>query len=148
VQLRVLRCDRPAQFDSWVHALYQVAMATIPYLPPADARALWGRLAMTACRDALPDGARWLTLLRALADRDVVTMTNGARDLLENPSPALESRKSRHYLIAVALGGYLAQGKRADARAFWARYGPPLSGSISLELRLLHAHAQGGRPRP
>ena len=142
VQLRVLRCERPEQFDSWVHGLYQIGMATIPYLPPADARALWGRLATTACRDALPEGqARWLTLLRALADRDAIALTNGAKDLLENPSPSLESRKSRDYLIAVALSGYLAQGKRAEARAFWTRYGPPLSDSVSLELRLLHAHA-------
>lgn len=142
VQLRVLRCDRPEQFDSWVHALHQVAMATIPYLPPADARALWGSLATTACHDALPEGqARWLTLLKALAERDVVTMTNSARDLLDNPSPSLESRKSRRYLIAVALSGYLAQGKGAEARAFWARYAPPLSDSLSVDLRLLHAHA-------
>jgi spermidine synthase len=141
VQLRILRCDHPAQYDSWVHALYEVGMATIPYLPRADARALWEKLDTTACREALPRAqARWLTLLRALADRDVVTMTNVARDLLKNPSPSLESRKSRHYLIAVALAGYLAQGRRANARAFWARYGPSPADGISLELRLLHAH--------
>jgi spermidine synthase len=142
VQLRLLRCERPAQFDSWVHALYQVATATIPYLPHADARALWGRLAMSSCRDTLPEGpGRWLTLLRSVADRDLVTMASGAAELLENPPPSLDSRESRHYLIAIALAGHLAQGKREDARAIWARYAPPLSESVSLELRLLHAHA-------
>lgn len=141
VQLRLLRCEHPVRYDSWVHALYQVAMATIPYLSVTDAGALWEKLAGTACRDTLPDGQkRWLAVLHAVADRDAPAMVRGAKHLLENPSPALESRKSRHYLIAVALAGYLAQGEVSEARAFWKRFGPPPSETAEIGLRFLHAH--------
>ena len=142
VQLRLVRCMRPDEFDSWVHALFQVALATIPYLPPEDARTLWGRLAATPCRDAVPESqARWIALLRAVAERDVAAMTSGARELLAKPSPSLESRTSREYLIAVAMAGYLAQGKHAEARALWERYGPTRRAGTGLELRLLYALA-------
>ncbi len=141
VALRLLRCEHPAQYDSWLHSLHEVAVATTPYLPRDEARALWGRLAMTPCREALPqDQRRWLTLLRAVADGDAASMASGAKDLLENPSPALESRKSRRYLVAAALAAHLAQGERAQARAFWKRYGPSLSERTDIALRLLHAH--------
>jgi hypothetical protein len=86
--------------------------------------------------------ARWIALLRAVAGREVPAMTSGAEELLAKPSPSLESRTSREYLIAVAMAGYLAQGKRAEARALWGRFGPTLSASIGLELRLLNALAR------
>ena len=142
VQLRLVRCVRPAEFDSWVHAAFEVALATIPYLPLEDARELWRPLAATPCRDALPEGqAQWLMLLSAVAERDPGAMAAGAVGLLQNPSPSLESRKSREYLIAVAMTAYLAQGKGAEARAFWERYGPPISADTGIDLRLLHALA-------
>lgn len=142
VQLRLARCARPADFDSWVHAAFQVALATIPYLPAQQAQALWRRLDATPCRAALPDSqGRWLTLLRAVAERDVGTMVSSATELLANPSPSLESRKSREYLIAVGMAAYLAQGKDGEARALWDRYGPPVSADLGIELRLLYALA-------
>jgi len=149
VQVRLVGCVRPDEFDSWVHAVFQVGLATIPYLPPEDARALWSGLAASPCRDAVPESqARWLELLRAVAERDVPAMTSGAHELLAKPSPSLESRTSREYLVAVAMTGYLAQKKHTEARALWERYGPGLSARMGLELRLLRALAQGGRPRP
>ena len=106
------------------------------------AKSLWGRLAATPCRDAVPESqARWIALLRAVAERDVAAMTSGARELLAKPSPSLESRTSREYLIAVAMAGYLAQDKHAEARALWERYGPARADGAGLELRLLYALA-------
>ena len=52
-----------------------------------------------------------------------------------------ESRTSREYLIAVAMAGYLAQGKHAEARALWERYGPTRVVDAGLELRLFYALA-------
>jgi len=142
VQLRLVRCMRPADFDSWVHAAFQVAQATIPYLPADEARALWSRLDGSRCGDVLPQSqARWIALLRAVAERDVSRMASGAVNLLDNPSPSLESRKSRDYLIAVAMAAFLSQGKADEARAFWNRYGPRVTADLSLELRLLYALA-------
>ncbi len=143
VQLRLVRCNGPAQFDGWVHALFEVGLATIPYLPPEDAGELWRKLATGACGAELPEAqSRWLKLLRAVAERDVVAITTGAGDLLEHPSPSLQSRKSRRYLVAAALAGYLAQGQGAAARAFWARYGSTVSEDVDLLLRLLRAFAR------
>lgn len=149
VQLRLLHCEQPARFDSWVHALYQVGGATIPYLSPADRRILWKRISGTACRDTLPEsGRRWLALLSAVAERNVGEMAADAESLLKNPSPALESRKSREYLLATALAAHLARGERGEARALWERYGPRSSEGTSIELRLLHAHLQPPSKRP
>jgi predicted membrane-bound spermidine synthase len=151
VHMRLVRCQDPAMYDSWLHALYQIGNATIPYLPPGEARALWQKLAWSKCSAALPpDQRRWLTLFKAVAERDVAMMAAAGEELLAQPTAGLESAASRRYLLGVAMAGYLAQDRRNQAIALWQRYERDARGDkdspLGIELRFLQAHALGGRP--
>lgn len=149
VHLRLVRCQEPATYDSWLHALYQVGNATLPYLPPAEARALWQKLAWSRCSDGLPPEQRsWLTVLKSVAERDAPMMAAAGEELLAQPTRGLESAASRRYLLAVAMAGYLAQGKHQQAHALWRRYERDVRSDkdspLSIELRFLQAHALRG----
>jgi len=148
VQIRLLRCEEPSQYDSWLHALFQVALATIPYLPQRESLALWEGIAASRCVAALsPELQRWVTLLKAVAGRDAAVMAAAGEELLARPAAALESMASRRYLLAVAMAGHIAQGRRDAARALWQRYAREAigEGPLSIELRLVAAHAALGR---
>src|SRR4029077_13687013 len=72
VQIRLLKCVETEKYDSWLHALFQVGRATIPYLLPADSRALWDRIAASPCVARMPpEQKRWVTMLKAVARRDL-----------------------------------------------------------------------------
>lgn len=146
VQLRLLRCERPEQHDAWLHSLFQVAAATLPYLPPPEARALWQKLGANPCQATLPPAQRrWLVLLKAAAERDVAMMAAAGEELLAAPSPSLESQSSRRYLLGVTMAALLAQARPAQARALWDRYARDILGDdpATIELQLLSAHANG-----
>jgi hypothetical protein len=145
VHLRLVRCAEPVMFDSWLHALYEVGSATVARLPAAEARALWQKLAWGRCAADLPaDHRRWLTLFKAVAERDAPMMAAAGEDLLAAPAGGLESMASRRYLLGVSLAGQLAQGKHDAARTLWQRYaGAALrkDSPLGIELRFLQAHA-------
>ena len=77
-------------------------------------------------------------------------MAAAGEELLARPAAGLESAASRRYLLAVAMAGNLAQGKRDPARALWQRYERDVRGDrdspLGIELRFLQAHALRGRP--
>jgi len=148
VQIRLLRCVEPDRHDSWLHALFQVAGATIPYLTQAESRTLWDRLAASRCVAALaPEQKRWITMLKAVAGRDLDMMAAAGEELLARPAAALESAASRRYLLAAAMAANLVQGKGDTARALWRRYegNVKIDGQHSIELRFVAAHALAGR---
>jgi hypothetical protein len=98
-----------------------------------------------------PEQRRWVTLLKAVAERDIAMMAAAGEELLARPAAALESPASRRYLLAVASGGYLAQGKRAQAQALWRRYERDVRSAenlLSIELRFMRAHVLGAGPSP
>jgi hypothetical protein len=151
VHLRLVRCAEPVTYDSWLHALYQVGVATISYLPAIEARALWQKLAWSRCSAALPpDQRRWLTLFKAVVERDAPMMAAAGEDLLASPVAGLESAASRRYLLAVTVAGHLVQGKRSTALALLERYEreAKVKNKLDIGLRFLLAHALGGRPQP
>ena len=74
--------------------------------------------------------------------------TCAGEELLAQPTRGLESAASRRYLLAVAMAGYLAQGKHQQAHALWRRYERDVRNDkdspLSIELRFLQAHALRG----
>jgi spermidine synthase len=143
---RLVRCQETATYDSWLHALYQVGNATLPYLPAEKARALWQKLAWGRCSASLPpEQRRWLTVLKSVAERDAPMMAAASEELLAHPVKGLESAASRRYLLAIALAGHLAQGQPHYAHALWRRYERDVrkdkESPLGIELRSLQAHA-------
>jgi predicted membrane-bound spermidine synthase len=149
VQMRLLRCIEPDRHDSWLHALFQIGRATIPYLTRTESRALWDRLSASPCVVALPpEQKRWVTMLKAAAGRDLDMMAATGEELLARPAAALESAASRRYLLATTMAANLAQGRRDTAAALWRRYEREVKKAdepLSIELRFVAAHALAGR---
>ena len=107
---------RDRRYDSWLHALYQLGLATTPYLSAGEASALWDKLAASRCVAALPpEQRRWVVLLKAVAERDAAMMAAAGEELLAAPAAGLASAASRHYLLRWR-GGLLARGEHGKAR--------------------------------
>jgi hypothetical protein len=140
LRLRLLECREPEKFDVWLHALYQTAYTLNPLLAPPEAKAVWNRIEQARCNSSLPAGKRqWMALMRAVGVRDAPKMAQLAEALLAITSDLPDGH--RQYLMAAGMAGYLAQGRRSEARALWNRYPRDVGGTDDLGLRLLHAHA-------
>jgi hypothetical protein len=147
VEMRLLRCADPDRYDSWLHALFQVAKATTPYLSRAESATLWNRLAASPCVAALsPEQKRWVTMLKAVAAGELDMVAAVGEELLARPAAALESSASRRYLLAYTMAANLAQGRGDTARALWRRYEGEMKidGQHSIELRFVAAQALAG----
>src|SRR5262249_45939229 len=138
----------PDKYDSWLHALFQVGKATTPYLTQAQLTTLWRRISASPCVGALPpEQRRWITMLKAVATRDLDQVAAVGEELLARPAAALESAASRRYLLAETMAADLVLGRGDTARALWRNYGRAVRGDgpLSIELRFVAAHALAGR---
>jgi hypothetical protein len=109
-------------------------------LSAAEAGALWDRIQGSPCSARLrPEERQWIDMMSAVGRRDAPRMAQLAEALLAKPSDLPAGH--RQYLIAAGMTGYLAEGKRADARALWSRYPKDVEGTNDVGLRLLYAQA-------
>ena len=143
VKLRLLECHRPAEQEVWLHSLVNVARTINPYLAPAQAQAVWARLAGSPCHDGLhEDQRRWIALFGAVALRDAPAMGRMAEDLLATQK-SLDG-EAREYLFVAAMSGHIASAEAARAKAIWDQYSAQLPrATLSRPLfRLLRCHAE------
>ena len=140
LRLRLIECREPEQSQVWLDALYRVGRLMNPLLAPAEARAVWDRIEQTPCYSSLPEAGReWIAMMKAVGLRDAPEMAGRAEALLAKDNDLPEGH--RPYLLAAGMAGYLAQGKRAEARALWQKYPKDSGEANDLGLRLLVAHA-------
>ncbi|HEY6239296.1 MAG TPA: hypothetical protein VIW78_00500 [Burkholderiales bacterium] len=137
---RLIQCSEPERSDIWFHSLYQLARTLNPMLSPRDAKAVWERIERGPCSSHLsPEERQWIDLMKAVGNRSAPDMSRLAELLLAQQSDLPTGH--RQYLMAAGMAGYLAQGKRAEARTLWNRYPKEVAGNTDVGLRLLYAHA-------
>ena len=138
---RLIDCrDAAERSDIWFHSLYQLARTFNPMLSAADAGPVWDRIERSPCSSPLgADKREWIDLMKAVGRRDAPRMAQLADALLAKTSDLPTGH--RQYLIAAAMTGHLAQGKRAEASALWNRYPQDVDDTNDVGLRLLYAHA-------
>jgi spermidine synthase len=137
---RLIECRNPERSDIWFHSLYQLARTLNPMLSPNEAKTLWERIERGPCSSHLaPEERQWIDLMKAVGNRSAPDMARLAEALLAKPSDLPAGH--RQYLMAAGMAGYLAQGKRAEARALWNGYPKDVDRTDDAGLRLLHAHA-------
>jgi predicted membrane-bound spermidine synthase len=140
LRLRLIECREPEQSEVWLDALYGVGRSMNPLLAPAEAAAVWDRIQQSPCFGALSaPGREWIAMMRAVGARDAPEMARLAEALLAKTSDLPPGH--REYLMAAGMAGYLAQGKRVDARSLWQRYPADIGDGSDLGLRLLFSHA-------
>jgi len=136
---RLIDC-RDGDSDIWFHSLYQLARTFNPLLSREEASSLWSRLEREPCSSGVRGEERaWMNLMSAVGRRDAPEMARLGEALLARRSDLPSGH--RQYLMAAAMAGYLAQGKRAAARALWSGYPKDVDATRDVGLRLLYAHA-------
>jgi hypothetical protein len=101
----------------------------IPFLHPHEMDDVWKRLESGACvRSFTPGDRRWITLLKAVGQRDASTMANTAKALLEKEQELPEG--PLRYLVASGMLGYLMQGDREESLRLWHKYQFRMFGSV------------------
>jgi predicted membrane-bound spermidine synthase len=140
LRLRLIDCREPERSEVWLDSLYEVGRMMNPLLAPSEAVAVWDRIEASACYTSLPAAGReWIAMMKAVGVRDAPEMARRAEALLAKDNDLPEGH--RQYLLAAGLAGYLAQGKRAEARALWDAHPRDLGDGGDLGLRLLFAQA-------
>jgi len=144
VKLRLLECRDARDFDVWLHSLLRVAKLLNPALPPAEAGAVWSRIAGAHCVPGLHEfQRRWIALFQAAGARDARAMAELSAALLDS-TPELHG-DGREYLLLAGMSGAIAAGRREQALALWERHATELSrGTDQPAFRLLRCHAQSG----
>jgi spermidine synthase len=144
VKLRLLECRDAREFDIWLNSLLRVAKLVNQALPPAEAGAIWSRIAAASCVPALHRfQRRWIALFLSVGARDARAMTQLAEALLES-TPELHA-EGREYLLMAGMAGAVAGGRGDQALKLWERYSGDLThGADQPAFRLLRCHAQPG----
>ena len=142
-RLRLIECRAPKEQDVWLHSLLNVARTLNPYLPPAEAQAVWARIAAAPCFSALHEFQRqWIMLFAAVGMRDAVRSGALATGLLASQTEL--SRDAREYLLLAGMTGHLAAGNPQGAKELWKKYEDQIRGAGKPVFRLLRCHAERG----
>ena len=142
-KLRLIGCHDPRDQDIWLHSLIHVARTLNPFLPPAEAQAVWARFAAAPCFAALRDFQQhWIRLFAAVAARDGARAAALASGLLATQAEL--GGDAREYLMMAGMAGYLASGDPAGAKALWKKHEDRLRGAARPVFRLLRCHAERG----
>jgi hypothetical protein len=121
-----------------------VAKLVNPALPPAEAGAIWSRIAGAPCVPGLHEFQRqWIALFQAAGARDARAMAQIAPALLDN-TPELHG-DGREYLLLAGMSGAIASGRRGLALELWERHAANLEQDAGQPaFRLLRCQAQPG----
>lgn len=125
-KLRLVECRQPREQDVWLHSLVNVARIVNPYLPPAEADAVWAKIAAAPCHDGLHEfQRRWIALFRAVGQRDAAQAGHLAEVLLATQTDL--GFDNREYLLLAGMAGHLGAGAPARALALWDHYASRMS---------------------
>jgi hypothetical protein len=140
--LMVEACDGTDKEALWIDGLVELAAMLIPESTPAELEPVWARLADAKCFARRTENQKqWLTLVRAISNRDAAAMTRISENLLKNSKVSKPSIRMQ-YALRTAVLGNLVSGKRGRAREVWSDYGasafrdphPPLDVRLMLTL--------------
>jgi hypothetical protein len=120
VKLRLLECRDAREFDVWLHSLLHVAKLINQALPPAEAGAVWSRIAGARCVPALHEFQRqWIALFQAVGARRA--RHGGARPGAPREYAGAARRRPR----VPAAGGDERRDRRRPARPGALAVGAP-----------------------
>ncbi|MBI1943317.1 MAG: spermidine synthase [Betaproteobacteria bacterium] len=140
-KLRLIECRDPREQDVWLHSLLSVARTLNPFLPAAEAGAVWARFTASPCFGGLYEfQRRWISLFAALAARDPGRSAALAAALLENDDEL--SGDAREYLLTAAMSGYVAARDAPRALSVWQRHLKRIRDPAQPVFRLLRCHAE------
>jgi spermidine synthase len=127
-----------------LESLFDVSVNMIPYLSPFELQAFWKALESGRCAAKLTgQEMQWVTLFKAVGNRDASQMAIAARTVLGNVNQS--QLAAIRYLVASGMLGSLAQGDKAESYRLWSKYKAMMFGNSQTDLlfRLLTAESLG-----
>lgn len=140
----IAKCATPPMGDR-AYAASRLAIRVLPFLPPAQGRALLASAAPLAClANSVPSKPGWGELLQHLANRSPDGIGRSAEALLNSGQGGTEVRA--RYLLGMTMLGHLGARRHAQAHAIWTTYSTPvLAGKPpGLVLEILRDQALAG----
>jgi hypothetical protein len=125
-----------------LESLFDISVNMIPYLSPFELEAFWKALESGPCAAKLTaQEKQWVTLFKAVGNRDASRMAIAARTLLGNVNPS--QLAAVRYLVASGMLGSLAQGDKGGSYRLWSKYRAMMFGDSQTDLlfRLLAAES-------
>ena len=124
----------------------RVTRSILAFAPAAELSALWQQLEGPGCASRWTDRQRhWVTLARAISERDPKAMTFSADALLAMEDAPTESRRA--FLLGASMLGDIASGRPENAALTWQKHSSARAGSAwPIEVRVLAAIAAGSSP--
>ena len=135
-------CDSKANELERLESLFDVSVNMIPYLSPFELGAFWKALESAPCAAKFTAQERqWVTLFKAVGNRDALGMPIAARTLLGNVNQS--QLAAVRYLVASGMLGSLAQGDKGGSYRLWSEYRAMMFGDSQTDLlfRLLAAES-------
>lgn len=133
--------DSHPPVDELVHsALFDVAMATNPFLAADRVQPVWAMLTSQPAYKLLsPQTKNWLALYQAVGARDGLAMGDLSTGLINTILKSNLRPNEAVYLLTAGLTGYLAVGDKAKAQSLLKIYSQQqnLPPAVPLELQLL-----------
>ncbi|MEE2756007.1 MAG: fused MFS/spermidine synthase [Myxococcota bacterium] len=124
-------------------AVFEIGLATNPYLDAQSASQLWDKIMTGQCVDKLdPISRQWLETMASIGRRDAAAILETAPGLLASAEP--KSGVTELVLLEAIMAAYVKQGHGPKALELWQRHADRLGATKSLKLhhRLLLAHAR------
>ncbi len=128
----------PRRFETeWTSALHGLAVLTLAYLDAQMGEELFSTISPENCPGTLSESLQsWIALYRAVAARDANQMAAIAEGLLNDD--VAEDEPRRHYLLAAAMLGRLAQDDPEEALGIWQTHSRGIDAEpLSPDLQLL-----------
>lgn len=134
-------CARPGLAAAASGALFTIARQVVPVLAPSELQPLWSSVQRLTCFARMsPAEQAWIGLYAAVSARDPVAMARIADALIAAGAGATSDERAG-YLLAAALTGRLALGRRAEARELWLRHPDAARQIGGLQAQFLASHA-------
>lgn len=131
-------CEREADRRVWVSMMVTVMSMILPRVDSESAGAVLDVLNRTACSQNDTLGEEWVTLFRAVAERNLTEQAGIAEGILSHMvAPELPEL---NYLLVTAMLSHIVSGGYEQAIALYAR--SPMPSAVMV---LLHTHAQVGQ---
>jgi len=118
-------CGLAPSHGDRVFVLLELGLKLVSYLRPNELHLIWQHLNVQSCKTQWTEiESSWLELVIAVGERNAEKMQVLAEKLLIQDKNTTAARQK--YLVAVAMLGNLAQGKKQRALALWDNYGGDL----------------------
>ena len=143
LQLLARDCSRLSQSTIWSEIAFEIAQVVNTHLTASELKRVWANLGLDRCTKQLTsDQKTWLSLFKAVGERDAKSMAQHAETLLAGGRQY--NLTQLRYLLSAGMLGHIASGRPAKAQILLDQHVQRIPGGeqADLAIRLLALHSR------